>query len=92
MNKQRRKELEKVAYILGAARQLLEEVLDDEQAAFDNLPESIQDSERGEAMSDGIYSLEEMRGTLEEMDSTLCDIYGDFTMTKKDYASVRALF
>lgn len=92
MNKQRRKELEKVAYILGTARQILEDALDDEQTAYDNLPESIQDSERGEAMSDVIYTLEEMRDNLEEMDGTLCDIYGDFTMTKSDYAAVRALF
>ena len=92
MNKQRRKELEKAAIILGAARQIIEDVLADEQDAFDNMPESLQYGERGEAMSDGIYTLEEMRDSLEEMDSNLCDLYGDFTLTRKEQAAIRDLF
>ena len=92
MNKQRRKELEKVAYILGTARQLLEDVLEEEHNAFDNMPESLQYSERGEAMSEGIDSLEEMRYTLEEMDSTLFDLHGGSTLTRKEYAAIRELF
>lgn len=78
MNRQRRRELQKVAMLLGSARALLETVTDEEQEAYDNMPEGLQYSDRGEAMSEGLDSLAEMLDSLEEMDSTLCDIYGDF--------------
>lgn len=60
MNKVRRKELARVVDLLDRARDLLETIRDEEQEAFDNLPESIQCSERGEAMEDYISTMEEM--------------------------------
>lgn len=38
----------------------METIRDEEQEAFDNLPESIQCSERGETMEDYISTMEEM--------------------------------
>ena len=47
-------------------------VRDEEQEAFDNLPESFQCSERGEAMEEYIYTMEEV---LEALDTdSLLDI------------------
>ena len=43
MNKERRKRLKSIAG-------LIEEVMNDEQEARDNLPESLEDSERAEQM------------------------------------------
>ncbi len=60
MNKVRRKELARVVDLLDRARDLLETIRDEEQEAFDNLPESIQCSERGEAMENCISTMEEM--------------------------------
>lgn len=65
MNKVRRKELSRVVDLLDQARDLLETIRDEEQEAFDNLPESIQCSERGETMEDYISTMEEMLGYLD---------------------------
>lgn len=59
MNKYRRKELEKISLLVEASRSLLEEILNEEQEAFDNLPESLQYSEKGERMEEIIGYLED---------------------------------
>lgn len=50
MNNIRRKKLEKALSMIGSAKDILDEVRDEEQEAFDNLPESFQYSEREEQM------------------------------------------
>ena len=50
MNKQRRKKLRELADQLSAIKEELESVKDDEQAAFDNLPDGLQQAEKGQAM------------------------------------------
>lgn len=74
MNKQRRAQLQKVVEMIADARALLEEIRDDEQDAFDNLPESFQESERGEQMEEYIYNMEEAIDALEEDENTLTEI------------------
>jgi len=59
MNKARRNRLEK---LIGE----LVEVREDEQEAFDNLPESLQSGERGEAIESAIDSIEEAMDALTE--------------------------
>ena len=70
MNKIRRKALQDIIDRMEALMDDLETIRDEEQEAFDNLPEGIQTSERGEAMENAIYN----------MDATLDEI-----MTCKDY-------
>lgn len=53
----------------------LEIVLDEEQDAFDNMPENLQYSERGENSSNAIDSLTEAISNLEEAISNLEEIY-----------------
>lgn len=74
MNKARRKELAKALELLDAAKTILEQVAEEEQEAYDNLPESIQVSERGEQIYDnadtlGGYmdDLDDMMTVIEEM-------------------------
>lgn len=58
MNRNRRKQLEKA---LGQAEELketLENLMDEEQEAHDNLPESIQYGERGDAMQGIVDALD----------------------------------
>lgn len=59
MNKARRRELERAIVLMDKAREILEEVLEQEQEAFDNMPESLQCSERGEQMEEYIATMEE---------------------------------
>lgn len=59
MNKQRRKEIAKAIALIEEAREILEATMDEEQEAFDNMPESLQYSERGETMEEYIAIIEE---------------------------------
>lgn len=59
MNKNRRKAIGDIYDKLIDIQSDLEYIRDEEQEAFDNLPESIQYSERGERMEEYISSLEE---------------------------------
>ena len=59
MNKARRAEIAIAVEKLEDAKGLLESILEDEREAFDNLPESLQQGDRGEAMSEAISALEE---------------------------------
>ena len=60
MNLKRRTQLRK-------SIDLLDNVICDEQNAYDNMPENLQDSEKGEIMEEGIDNLNEARDILEEM-------------------------
>lgn len=72
MNKARRKELERAIELLEQAKEIIEAVTEEEQEAYDNLPESIQYGERGEAMEEIISDLEYI--DIEEITDTLQDI------------------
>lgn len=65
MNKQRRKQIAAAIELIEQAQAILEEVIAEEQEAFDNLPEGIQASERGEAMEEYIYTLESFQDGLD---------------------------
>ena len=58
MNKQRRQELGDVVEYLDDAINRLEEIRDDEQESFDNLPEGFQYSDPGNRMLDAIDALD----------------------------------
>ena len=59
MNKNRRNAISDIYDKLIDIQSDLECIRDEEQEAFDNLPESIQCSERGERMEEYISSLDE---------------------------------
>ena len=52
MNKSRRATLQEALNKISEARALIEEMRDEEQEAFDNMPEGLQCSERGEQMEE----------------------------------------
>ena len=74
MNKQRRKKLEKSYNLIDEAMEIIEEVRDEEQEAYDNLPESFQNGERGEEMMGYIEMLEEASGYLDDIKSVIAEI------------------
>ena len=74
MNKARRKMLEGIINNLELQKESLESVCEEEQEAYDNLPEGIQYSERGEAMSDNVNDMESVASDLEDIITTLQEV------------------
>lgn len=71
MNNIRRKEIKKIIAAIATAREDLDRVLEDEQNAYDNLPEGFQGSERGENMEEAIDVMEECMNSLNEVTDEL---------------------
>ena len=71
MNKARRKRLGEAFEKIGEVKDILGEVRDEEQDAYDNLPESFQNSERGEEMQNYIEMIDEAYGYLEDAESVV---------------------
>lgn len=74
MNMTRRNEIKSIIEDLGALKERIEAVGQDEQEAYDNLPEGIQDSERGQNMEQAISDLEDAASNIEDIVDTLQDI------------------
>ena len=66
MNQQRRKKLEKLHELMTEISGQLEEIKDEEQEAYDDMPESLQESERGQAMYQAVENLESAIDSLSE--------------------------
>lgn len=71
MNAAIRRELEKLSEEINAIMDRITEIREEEEEKYDNLPESLQESEKGEAFQEGIDSLENAEGNL---DSAMSDI------------------
>lgn len=76
MNKVRRMRLEAVIEKLEELQSEISCIAEEEQDAYDNLPESIQLSDRGDVMSENVSSLEELDETFEELKDSINDIIG----------------
>lgn len=66
MNKQRRKIISECTLQIEQIKSTLEDVKMDEEFAFDNMPENLQGSERGEEMEEAIDCLEGVINTLDD--------------------------
>ena len=66
MNKQNRKKLQGYVESLEEIKSAIEEMRDDEECKFDNMPEGLQESERGDAMQEAIENLESASSSMEE--------------------------
>lgn len=58
MNYERRKELRKAIDLIEQAKEIISLVAEQEQEAYDNLPEGLQEAEQGEKMYEIINDLE----------------------------------
>lgn len=67
MNKTRRKELERAADLLTEAQEIIEAMRGEEQEAYDNLPESLQEAERGEQMIEYIDAMDEAMSSIDDL-------------------------
>ena len=71
MNNQRRKALEELRERLSVIRGEIACVAEEERESFDNLPEGLQYSERGEAMGTAADTLEEIECEIEEIEERI---------------------
>ena len=67
MNNRRRRQIEKLAEELEIIGQSITELAEEEQDAFENLPESLQESERGTEMEEKAGRLNEFAEMIEEL-------------------------
>jgi uncharacterized protein YukE len=65
MNKARREAIEKVAEQLSDLKDAIEALRDEEQDYFDNMPESFQGGEKGEAAESAISELDDAASSVE---------------------------
>jgi hypothetical protein len=59
MNEERRKTLKEAIGLIDQAKNILEDAQTDEQEAFDNMPEGMQNGEKGEKVQGAIDSMGE---------------------------------
>ncbi len=76
MNKNRRDRLAKLSDQISDIMEKLEELRDEELEAFENLPESLNSSERGEVMQTAIGAMDDALSSLENADSRILDAMG----------------
>jgi len=71
MNEERRKKIKEALDKLSDVKDLIDQTKEEEQAAFDNLPEGLQASEQGVRMEEIIGVLEEASETCDGIDTEL---------------------
>lgn len=74
MNKAQRKELSEHISGLEEIKSALETMQEDEIEKLDNMPEGLQESERGEKMQEGIDQLDYANNSLQEAIDNLQEI------------------
>lgn len=76
MNAARRKEISKISAQIEELTSQLEALQETEQECYDNMPEPLQDSERGETMQNAIDSMESALDNLRDAVDNLSEIIG----------------
>ena len=67
MNATRRETLDKAVALLEEATSLIDGAAEEERAAYDNLPEGLQEAERGQRMDEAATELEEASSTIDDV-------------------------
>ena len=73
MNRERRARLRDAVALLDKSREVLSDVLFDEEMAFDSIPENLQNSDRYSDMEDGINTISQ---ALDDIEGISEDISG----------------
>lgn len=71
MNNQRRKEIQAILNELAAFRSKVEDLQREEQDAFDNMPEGLQQSEKGQQSENAASRLEDALTAFDEIEEAL---------------------
>jgi hypothetical protein len=78
MNKARRKHLSEIADELESLCYDLEAVASEEREAYDNLPESLQESDKGSAMEEAADELEDICSELDELRDRIVEVVENY--------------
>lgn len=73
MNKNRRKRIQNICDQIEALREEFDAIIEEEQEAYDNMPEQLQESEKGNTMYEGISTLEEISSSMESVQDEIMD-------------------
>lgn len=71
MNADRRKRLRQAAALLSEAKELISNVQEEEQEAYDNMPESLQAGDKGTKMSETVDVLDALAQELDAAEGTI---------------------
>lgn len=74
MNAQRRKKRDEAIEKLNEALAIIEEIKDEEDTAYENMPEGLQKSERGEHLQENVDALESIYDEIETQVSELEEV------------------
>ncbi len=74
MNAKRRKEIEKILASLDGLEERISALYDEESEAYENLPEAIQESERGENMLAASEALENAMDAASSIDDVISSL------------------
>ena len=77
MNKSRRSRIDEIIQKIEDLTADIDLIREEEETAYDNLPESIQESERGEFMYEAIGYLEDAISSMEEVTDYLNSAKGE---------------
>ncbi len=76
MNAARRKQLAEAVALIERAEDILREVSEAEQEAFDAMPESLQQGDRGERMQEVCNEADDLLGEFEDLAARVADLAG----------------
>jgi antitoxin component HigA of HigAB toxin-antitoxin module len=77
MNKQRREALDKLVMQLESVKEEIDYLRNEEAEAYENLPESFQEGERGQKMQEGIEYIESAMDNIDEAVSNIMEVIGE---------------
>ena len=77
MNKERRNRLSDVSNMIGDVIDELECIMEEEQEAFDNLPESLQSSSKGDKMQEYVDNMQLIMDELASCQTEVDDLIAE---------------
>ena len=77
MNKTQRKKLEDIVENIYVIKGDIEELKEAEEESFSNLPENMQEDDRGLQLENNVESLESAIGLLDELENLLQELIGE---------------
>jgi hypothetical protein len=77
MNDARREEIRRVLTLIEEAKRILEGVLDQQQADFDNMPANVQNDEEGQRTEEVVDALEQAATCCDDAISACKEVFRD---------------
>jgi len=77
LNKTQRKKLEDIVENIYVIKGDIEELKESEEESFSNLPENLQEDDRGLQLETNVESLESAVGLLDELENLLQELIGE---------------